>query len=170
MCSVPMESCLCVRAASCASTTLCRFRSVNRSNGAGAWRFWAACFDTPMASPISLRRRARLLGLADVVTDELVAEVGKGLGAQVCLADAGQVVGLRELLVEAGDQVGEADVERARRFSNRQPEVDDVPHRAIRRGVMGSVHGQSWIRQTSPGVVEPGHPWLTNPRPTIRAR
>ncbi|ATL25658.1 hypothetical protein KY5_0640c [Streptomyces formicae] len=30
-----MESCLCARAASCASTMLCRFRSVYRSKGPG---------------------------------------------------------------------------------------------------------------------------------------
>ncbi len=49
-----MESCLWVRAASWASTMPCRFRLVNRSNAAGAWRCWAACLDTPMASPISV--------------------------------------------------------------------------------------------------------------------
>jgi hypothetical protein len=56
-------------------------------------------------------RRAGLLGLADVVIDELVTEVGQGLGTQSCFADAGQCVGAGEFLVEAGDQVGEADVD-----------------------------------------------------------
>ncbi|MER7980685.1 MULTISPECIES: hypothetical protein [unclassified Streptomyces] len=45
------------------------------------------------------------------MVDELVAEVGQGLGAQSGLTDAGQLVGLGKFLVESSDQVGEADAE-----------------------------------------------------------
>jgi len=55
-----------------------------------------------------------LPGLADVVADELVTEVGEGLGAESGLADAGQFARVGVLFVEMSDQVGEADVERAR--------------------------------------------------------
>lgn len=58
VCSVPTVSCLCVRAASCASTMLCRLSSVNRSKALSVCRCWAACLVTPTASPIEVGDQA----------------------------------------------------------------------------------------------------------------
>ncbi|MGR7000912.1 hypothetical protein ACU686_27310 [Yinghuangia aomiensis] len=56
-------------------------------------------------------RRAVPLGLADVMVDELVTEIGQRLRPQPRLADARKLVGIRQFLVEMGDQIRKVDVE-----------------------------------------------------------
>jgi hypothetical protein len=72
------------------------------------------------------------------------------------------------------DAVARLDIDRLRHRRRTVPEhVLNVQRDAgccqilILEGTGLSAEGHICTRQTSPGVMEPGHPWLTKPRPQI---
>ena len=138
---MPIRSCRCVRAASWASTMLCRLRSVKRLKaGAGAARPVGLAGRFEDLTDLSPRRTSQL-GFADDVVDEPVAEVGQGLGAPPRLADPGQVVGVGHLVVEAGDQIGKVEVACRRGF-----------HRVVLSSEKGNERGDDLAGRGSVGL------------------